>query len=41
MLDIMYDLPERSDEDSYVISKDVVEGNETLFAVTEPKSKSA
>ena len=41
MLDIMYDLPERSDEGSYVISKDVVEGNETLFAVTEPKSKSA
>ena len=41
MLDIMYDLPERSDEGSYVISKDVVEGNETLFTVAEPKSKSA
>ena len=41
MLDIMYDLPERSEEGSYVISRDVVEGKETLFKVTEPKSKSA
>jgi ATP-dependent Clp protease ATP-binding subunit ClpX len=41
MLDIMYDLPESADQGSYVITEDVVDGEDTLFKVTEPKSKSA
>ena len=40
MLDIMYDLPEQKGG-SFVITEDVVEGRESLFKMTEPKSKSA
>ncbi len=41
MLDIMYDLPDRAEQGSYLITEDVVEGEDSLFTVTEPKSKSA
>ncbi len=41
MLDIMFDLPEQGPGNRYVISKDVVEGRQPLFGITEPKHKSA
>ncbi len=41
MLDIMYELPDRTDGEKYVVTEDVVSGKEVLFQVSEPKSKSA
>ena len=41
MLDIMYDLPERGPGNRYTITKDVVEGKQSLFPIVEPKTKSA
>ena len=42
MLDIMFELPDRADGGSYVITDDVVNGEDSLFKVAEePKSKSA
>lgn len=40
MLDIMYELPDQGGG-SYAITEDVVNGKDTLFKVTEAKSKSA
>ncbi|MEM7313614.1 MAG: ATP-dependent Clp protease ATP-binding subunit ClpX [Planctomycetota bacterium] len=39
MLDIMFELPDQSQGQKYVITKDIVEGTDQLFKV--PKSKSA
>jgi ATP-dependent Clp protease ATP-binding subunit ClpX len=41
MLDIMYDLPERGPGNRYTITRDVVEGKQTLYPIVEPKTKSA
>ncbi len=41
MLDIMYELPDQNHGDKYVITEDVVEGNDVLFKVADPQSKSA
>jgi ATP-dependent Clp protease ATP-binding subunit ClpX len=41
MLDIMFDLPEQGGGKSYLITPDVVSGRERLFALPEPKHKSA
>ncbi|MBI82453.1 MAG: ATP-dependent Clp protease ATP-binding subunit ClpX [Planctomycetaceae bacterium] len=41
MVDIMYDLPEQTSGEKYVITEDIVEGRNSLFALTEPKTKSA
>jgi len=43
MLDIMFELPDQTDGGSYVITEDIVEGNEKLFRVADhtPKTKSA
>ncbi len=41
MLDIMYELPDQSPGLEYIVSKDVVLGNERLFPIAEPKHKSA
>ena len=41
MLDIMYELPEQSEETSYEITADIVEGRDKLFKLPEPKTKSA
>jgi len=41
MLDIMFDLPEQGGGKSYLITPEVVTGRERLFALPEPKHKSA
>src|SRR5277367_3184401 len=41
MLDIMYDLPDQGPGNRYTITKDVVEGRQTLLPISEPKNKSA
>ncbi len=41
MLDIMFDLPEQGGGKSYLITPEVVTGRERLFALPEPKNKSA
>lgn len=41
MLDIMYELPERSGENKYLITEDIVYGREQLLPLPEPKPKSA
>ena len=41
MLDIMYDLPERGPGNRYTITRDVVEGKQTLYPIAEPTTKSA
>ena len=41
MLDIMYELPERGANQRYLITPQVVEGQQPLFAVSEAKHKSA
>ncbi len=41
MLDIMYELPEQGNGQSYLITEDVVAGREKLFPMPEPKTKSA
>ena len=41
MLDIMFDLPEQGAGKSYLITPEVVHGLEKLFALPEPKHKSA
>ena len=41
MLDIMFDLPEQEEGGKYMITEDIVEGNNSLFKVTPPRSKSA
>tara|TARA_B100000809_G_scaffold265924_1_gene326369 strand:+ start:1033 stop:2316 length:1284 start_codon:yes stop_codon:yes gene_type:complete len=41
MTDIMYELPEQTPGGKYVITEEIVEGRNSLFALTEPKTKSA
>ena len=41
MTDIMYELPEQTSGGKYVITEEIVEGRNSLFALTEPKTKSA
>ena len=41
MIDIMYELPEQTPGGKYVITEEIVEGQNGLFALTEPKTKSA
>ncbi len=41
MTDIMYELPEQTPGGKYVITEEIVEGQNALFALTEPKTKSA
>ncbi len=41
MLEIMYELPEKGANKSFVVTPDVVEGRRPLFPISEPKSKSA
>ena len=41
MLDIMFDLPDRGPGNRYTITKDVVEGRQSLLPIAEPKNKSA
>jgi ATP-dependent Clp protease ATP-binding subunit ClpX len=41
MLDILFELPDQPVGGHYVITEDIVEGCESMFPVSEPKSKSA
>lgn len=41
MLDIMYELPEQGAGKRYMVTDDVVAGRQRLFALAEPKNKSA
>ena len=41
MTDIMYELPEQTPGGKYVITEEIVEGRNSLFALSEPKTKSA
>ncbi|HEY5311038.1 MAG TPA: ATP-dependent Clp protease ATP-binding subunit ClpX, partial [Pirellulales bacterium] len=41
MLDIMFDLPEQGAGQKYVVTPEVVRGRQQLFAMAEPKHKSA
>ena len=41
MLDVMYELPEQGPGKHYMVTDDVVHGRQPLFAVAEPKNKSA
>ena len=41
MLDIMFELPEQGAGRRYVVTPEVVNGKQPLFAVNEPKHKSA
>jgi ATP-dependent Clp protease ATP-binding subunit ClpX len=41
MLDIMYELPEQGAGKRYMVTDDVVAGRQPLFALAEPKNKSA
>ena len=41
MLDIMFDLPDKGPGNCYTITKDAVEGREPIFAIPQPKNKSA
>jgi ATP-dependent Clp protease ATP-binding subunit ClpX len=41
MLDIMYELPEQTGGSSYVIDEEVIEGQNKLFKIPEPRTKSA
>ena len=41
MLDIMYELPDQSEESAYVIDEAIVEGRDQLFQIPNPRTKSA
>jgi ATP-dependent Clp protease ATP-binding subunit ClpX len=41
MLDIMYELPEQGPGRRYIVTGDVVAGRQRIFAMSEPKNKSA
>jgi len=41
MLDIMYELPDQTEETSYVINEDIVEGRDKLFPIPNTRTKSA
>jgi ATP-dependent Clp protease ATP-binding subunit ClpX len=41
MLDIMYELPDQEEGETYLIDEDVIAGRNKLFEFPEPKSKSA
>jgi ATP-dependent Clp protease ATP-binding subunit ClpX len=41
MLELMYDLPDQGRGCRYMVTKDVVEGRQSLMPIVEPKNKSA